>query len=378
MKFRYLRTLVRILLLLLGAGVGAALAAGGITLFRMASPDREIELMSIMLTYLILCTLFFLISLFFSRRLTDSIMRLGQEIFQRVERLPIGQFVSAMLCMILGLIVAALLNGPIHFMGSSIFTTALSALLTITLGSFGYVLGLRRGNDVLGLLRSLAGFSSHSITRRRVAKAAKKAQDRPAQPYLLDASVLIDGRIQQLAEKGFIRGPLLVPAFVVNELSRMADSADPVKRDRASRGMDRIHEMQHTPNLSLQILRDQDDVTDDTDVMILRLSRELHAPVITCDTTLTKASRITDTPALNLHELAALMRPSVVAGDHLSLQIMKEGRERQQGIGYTEDGTMVVVEDARNRVGEVVEVEITSSLQTNAGRMIFARPVQAA
>ncbi|MBQ9325937.1 MAG: TRAM domain-containing protein [Clostridia bacterium] len=378
MKFRYLRTLVRILLLLLGAGVGAALAAGGITLFRMASPDREIELMSIMLTYLILCTLFFLISLFFSRRLTDSIMRLGQEIFQRVERLPIGQFVSAMLCMILGLIVAALLNGPIHFMGSSIFTTALSALLTITLGSFGYVLGLRRGNDVLGLLRSLTGFSSHSITRRRIAKAAKKAQDRPAQPYLLDASVLIDGRIQQLAEKGFIRGPLLVPAFVVNELSRMADSADPVKRDRASRGMDRIHEMQHTPNLSLQILRDQDDVTDDTDVMILRLSRELHAPVITCDTTLTKASRITDTPALNLHELAALMRPSVVAGDHLSLQIMKEGRERQQGIGYTEDGTMVVVEDARNRVGEVVEVEITSSLQTNAGRMIFARPVQAA
>ena len=378
MKFRYLRTLVRILLLLLGAGVGAALAAGGITLFRMASPDREIELMSIMLTYLILCTLFFLISLFFSRRLTDSIMRLGQEIFQRVERLPIGQFVSAMLCMILGLIVAALLNGPIHFMGSSIFTTALSALLTITLGSFGYVLGLRRGNDVLGLLRSLTGISSHSITRRRIAKAAKKAQDRPAQPYLLDASVLIDGRIQQLAEKGFIRGPLLVPAFVVNELSRMADSADPVKRDRASRGMDRIHEMQHTPNLSLQILRDQDDVTDDTDVMILRLSRELHAPVITCDTTLTKASRITDTPALNLHELAALMRPSVVAGDHLSLQIMKEGRERQQGIGYTEDGTMVVVEDARNRVGEVVEVEITSSLQTNAGRMIFARPVQAA
>ncbi len=378
MKFRYLRTLVRILILLLGAGVGAALAAGGITLFRMASPDREIELMSIMLTYLILCTLFFLISLFFSRRLTDSIMRLGQEIFQRVERLPIGQFVSAMLCMILGLIVAALLNGPIHFMGSSIFTTALSALLTITLGSFGYVLGLRRGNDVLGLLRSLTGFSSHSITRRRIAKAAKKAQDRPAQPYLLDASVLIDGRIQQLAEKGFIRGPLLVPAFVVNELSRMADSADPVKRDRASRGMDRIHEMQHTPNLSLQILRDQDDVTDDTDVMILRLSRELHAPVITCDTTLTKASRITDTPALNLHELAALMRPSVVAGDHLSLQIMKEGRERQQGIGYTEDGTMVVVEDARNRVGEVVEVEITSSLQTNAGRMIFARPVQAA
>ena len=192
-------------------------------------------------------------------------------------------------------------------------------------------------------------------------------------PKVLDTSVIIDGRIFDICKAGFLEGELVIPAFVLDELRHISDSADPLKRNRGRRGLDILQKIREELAFSVRVEeRDWDDAAE-VDVKLLRLARELNGAVLTNDYNLNKVAGVTQVPVLNINELAGALRPVVLPGEEMRLQVVREGKEPGQGVGYLDDGTMVVVENGRKSVGETLDAEVTTVLQTSAGRMIFAR-----
>lgn len=202
-------------------------------------------------------------------------------------------------------------------------------------------------------------------------------QMRGTRPLLLDTSALIDGRVVEVAGTGFVQAPVLIPQFVVRELQALADSRDGMKRARGRRGLEVVAKLQRSPLVDVGI--DEAPVPGvGVDQMLVERARQLPAVIVTTDTGLARVAAIHNVPVLNLNDLANALKPSVLAGETLRVQLMKRGEQRSQGVGYMPDGTMVVVEEAAERVGSEVEAVVTSSLQTSAGRMIFARLAGAA
>lgn len=193
--------------------------------------------------------------------------------------------------------------------------------------------------------------------------------------FLLDTSVLIDGRIVDLATRGIFSTPLILPDYVLRELQRLADSKDPTKRLRGRRGLDNVARLQQNEMTPVVVRETETSPESAVDVELLRTAKEIHARILTTDMNLQKLCRIEGVIAVNLHELAQALKPQVVPGDILSLKILRAGQEPGQGVGYLEDGTMVVVERGEGAIGTTIEVEITGSIQTSAGRLIFAKPV---
>ena len=188
-----------------------------------------------------------------------------------------------------------------------------------------------------------------------------------------DTSVIIDGRIKELCNTGFIEGPLMVPLFVLNELQIISDSADATKRNRGRRGLDILKEMQDAKKVAIEVVEDDYDDLTEVDSKLMRLALDKQWKLMTNDFNLNKVARVQGIEVLNLNELANVLKPALIAGEWIRVQIMKEGKEVHQGVAYLDDGTMIVVEDGKPYVGQTVEVMVTSILQTSAGRMIFAR-----
>ncbi len=199
-------------------------------------------------------------------------------------------------------------------------------------------------------------------------------QTKGARPMLLDTSVLIDGRIDDIASTGLIESQLIVPRFVLNELQAVADSGDKLKRNRGRRGLEVLGKLQSNPKAEV-ILYDWagHDDAEDVDQRLMLLARELNGRVVTNDFNLNKVAQLRGVVVVNINELANALKPVVLPGEKMSVRIIKPGEAAGQGVGYLEDGTMVVVEQARGQVGEEVELLVTSALQTSAGRMIFGR-----
>jgi uncharacterized protein YacL len=191
---------------------------------------------------------------------------------------------------------------------------------------------------------------------------------------ILDTSVIIDGRIQTLARTGFIEGTLLVPNFVVHELQLISDSADALKRERGRRGLDILNQMQKDIHIRLEMTDRDFEGSREVDGKLLKLAKEINGIVVSNDYNLGKVSRLQNVPILNINELASALKAEVLPGETLSVKVVKAGTERQQGVAYLPEGTMVVVEDGQYYMNQQLSVVVTSSLQTNAGRMIFARP----
>lgn len=192
-------------------------------------------------------------------------------------------------------------------------------------------------------------------------------------PKLLDSSALIDGRVVDVVRTGFLEGDLLIPRFVVEELQRVADSSDPEKRVRGRRGLDFVHKLQDVTKTATIADQDYTDLPD-VDAKLLRLAGALGAAVITTDYNLNKVARIQKVAVLNVNELANAVKSPVMPGEEIEVKILREGREHHQGVGYLDDGTMIVVEDGRELVGATVRAEVTSVLQSPSGKMIFAKP----
>ncbi len=201
------------------------------------------------------------------------------------------------------------------------------------------------------------------------------ASDRPARrsAKVLDTSVIIDGRIADIAEAGFIDGTIVVPEFVLRELQVVADSTDGSKRQRGRRGLDMLQRMQSNTSIQVQIVPDDFPSIREVDLKLLELAKKWEAKVVTNDFNLNKVAHLHHVDVLNINDLANALKPVVLPGEHMSVVILKEGKEYNQGVGYLDDGTMVVVDHARRMIGRPVEIAVTSVLQTASGKMIFGK-----
>jgi uncharacterized protein YacL len=192
-------------------------------------------------------------------------------------------------------------------------------------------------------------------------------------PRLIDTSAIIDGRIVDVVKTHFLPGSLVVPAFVLEELQRVADSADPMKRARGRRGLELVEELKQSANGGFSVRATDYPGVEGVDAKLVRLAQEMGASIVTTDFNLNKVARIQGVEVLNLNELANALKPAVLPGEPLRVRVIREGREYDQGVGYLDDGTMIVVEGGRRVVGREVEVEVTSVLQSPSGKMIFTR-----
>lgn len=361
MRSKAMEKLLRLLLVLLGVGIGLALAQLGLALYRLSHQTADIPAWVPVAAYTAMGVLGGLILLLLSRRIIRRVSSLSQEMQREFDKMPVNQLLSAVIGLILGLIVAALLRQMLTFLGNGVAGAALTAILYLTLGALGYNIGKRRSREFMAMITRLSGAREKSKIRKH-GYASRK---------YVDTSAIIDGRILEVAKAGFIEGEFVVPQYVVDELQHVADSSDDSRRERGRRGLEILREMQD----SLKLTIDPADIENlpDVDVKLLRQARDCGGTVITVDYNLQKAAAVSEVRTLNVNELAEALRPAIVQGMEMRVRVEKEGREPGQGVAHLDDGTMIVIENGKALIGEEADVAVTSVLQTSAGRMIFAK-----
>jgi len=190
---------------------------------------------------------------------------------------------------------------------------------------------------------------------------------------ILDTSVIIDGRIADVSETGFLGGTLIIPHFILAELQQVADSGDSSKRQRGRRGLDMLQRLRNNSKLDIQIIETDFPAVKEVDLKLIELGKQLDAVIVTNDFNLNKVSQLRGVSVLNINELANALKPVVLPGEAMRVFVLKEGKEYNQGVAYLDDGTMVVVDNARRLIGKTADIAVTSVLQTTAGKMIFGR-----
>jgi uncharacterized protein YacL len=290
-----------------------------------------------------------------------------------LSKLSIPTLVVGLIGLIVGLIVAALAAFPLSLLPSP-FGDLLPFLTVLVFGYFGIILFVVRQNDILTGLRAIFPGHSHVESESEAEQQpAPNESETAGRVILLDTSVIIDGRIADIAHTGFLNGALLIPRFVLNELQYIADSADSLRRQRGRRGMEVLSQLQKDPNIEVRISDIDVEGMREVDDKLVVLARQLRCPILTNDYNLNRVAELQGVKVLNVNELANAVKSVFLPGEIFSISIIQEGREVGQGVAYLDDGTMVVVEDGREQIGKQVEVVVTKVLQTAAGRMIFAR-----
>jgi uncharacterized protein YacL len=275
------------------------------------------------------------------------------------REIPPKVLLGGLLGLIVSLLVGHLLTTSLLVMpqGDGIDSFAVRGLIHAALAYIGVVLGARKGAEF-------------DLNEYKKLFAGEVKEDNPK---LLDTSVIIDGRVADICETGFLEGTLIIPQFVLRELQQIADSSDPIKRNRGRRGLDILQRIQRSVDVEVKILEQDFPKIRDVDSKLVALGKQLGAKILTNDFNLNKVAELQGVPVLNVNQLANAVKPVVLPGEQMSVHILKEGKEYGQGVAYLDDGTMVVVDSARKYVGKNVEVSVTSVLQTTAGRMIFTR-----
>ena len=284
-----------------------------------------------------------------------------------LAKLSAHTLVSGLIGLVVGLFVAALLAFPLSFLPSP-FGDILPFVGVLVFGYTGVIVSVTRQNDILGLFRRSP--KSQPVTDQESTGEMEKNGGRT---ILLDTSVIIDGRIADVARTGFVVGSLLIPRFVLNELQYIADSPDNLRRQRGRRGMEVLSQLQKDTVLPVKISDIDVEGVREVDDKLVILARQMQAPILTNDYNLNRVAELQGVKVLNINELANAVKSVLLPGESLVVNIIQEGREAGQGIAYLDDGTMVVVEDGRDRINSQVGVMVTKILQTAAGRMIFAR-----
>ena len=286
----------------------------------------------------------------------------------RVRKLPIEVIFTRSIGLAIGLLLANLMLAPIFLLPipeELAFVKPMIAILGSVMFAFlGITLADTHGRNFLRLI------NPNSVESILVAEGTLKS----ATSKVLDTSCIIDGRIEELLNTGFIEGQILIPQFVLQELQQLADAANDQKRIRGRRGLDILNRMQEAYPSQIKVnSADYEDLAT-VDAKLVRFAQEINSTLLTNDYNLSKVANLQQVPVLNINDLAKAIRPIYLPGDSLELKIIKKGKEPTQGVGYLEDGTMVVVEEGKSYLGNVLPVIVTSALQTSAGRMISAKP----
>ncbi|MGM9539085.1 PIN/TRAM domain-containing protein [Anaerovibrio sp.] len=325
----------------------------------------------------------------------STLQRFSVWVEGQLSKMPLQDVIAGVAGLAIGLIIANLLGGA--FSNIPVVGDYIPVVFSIVFGYLGIHIVVRKQKEIgellsrmLKLKKKPKGQASELVSGDGSLPGAGGGQPEGALGQsgaashvssvgckLLDTSVIIDGRIADICRTGFIDGKLLIPVFVLEELQHIADSADALKRVRGRRGLDILQRIRTESGMQVEIINhDFDDITE-VDSKLVRLGQQLGGKIITNDYNLNKVSELQGVPVLNINDLSNAVKPVVIPGESMHVTIVKEGKEHGQGVAYLDDGTMIVVENGRYHLNEAIQVEVTSALQTSAGRMIFAKPVTA-
>lgn len=317
----------------------------------------------------VIAVLFAIIFYLFSPIFIKYIVRLIESIdksFQKVsiEEMVIGA-IGGLAALAITYLIATRALFTVNYIGP-----ILSVLANILAFVIGAGIATKKKDEVAHWLSNVRLGRSGGHTKPQAGKKPEFEGD----PKVLDTSVIIDGRIYDICQTGFIEGTLIIPNFVLEELRHIADSSDSLKRNRGRRGLDILNKIQKELDIEVKIWDKEVKEAREVDIKLLKLAKELGGKVVTNDYNLNKVAEFQGVPVLNINELANAVKPVLLPGEELSILVSKVGKEQNQGIGYLDDGTMIVIENGKRYVGDTIDVIVTSVLQTAAGRMIFARP----
>jgi uncharacterized protein YacL len=272
-------------------------------------------------------------------------------------KISAGTIFCGLIGLSIGLIFSKLLYYPIKTMFASIDNFYVPVILHTLFGYSGLLLGLKKGKG---------------LTIPDIVKAIK-GKSEEENVAIIDTSAIIDGRIADVCDTGFLEGTFIIPQFILQELQHIADSSDSLKRGRGRRGLDVLHKIQKMPNITVRIVDEDFPKIKEVDAKLVALAKMIGGKIITNDFNLNKVAELQGVTVLNINELASALKPVVLPGESMNVFIVKEGKESSQGVAYLDDGTMVVVDNARKLINKNVDVTVTSVLQTTAGRMIFTK-----
>ncbi len=283
---------------------------------------------------------------------------------RRVKSIPISVIVAGTLGLVVGLAVASLLAPPLSVL-PGVAGSVLPIVVSLVLGTLGVAILVARERDLLQFVQGFMPESSRAgeTLRRRLHNGQ----------IILDTSAIIDGRIADVSQTGFIEGTFVIPRFILNELQHIADSSDPLRRNRGRRGLEILNKLRKESDIPIQVADAQVDEIFEVDGKLVKLAKELHASIVTTDFNLNRVAEIQGIRVLNVNELANALKPVFLPGEELEVKIIQEGKEPGQGVAFLDDGTMVVVEAGRRLIGSQVSIQVTRVLQTAAGRIVFAQ-----
>lgn len=304
----------------------------------------------------------------FSTFLTDPIVNFIKWLEDLLMKAPILDLFFGSLGLIVGLIVAFLLGSALNNIKIPVITALLPMLLSVLFGYLGFQVGFKKRDEFLSAL-----FSIRNVGKKK--EGDTQENDNAPQVYkILDTSVIIDGRIADIADTGFLEGVLVVSQFVLTELQHIADSSDTLKRTKGRRGLDVLRRLQEGDGKKILITDEDFPNVAEVDLKLVHLAKRMKGLVVTNDFNLNKVADLHGVEVLNINDLANAVKPVVIPGEEMHVMVIKDGKEHNQGVAYLDDGTMIVIEDGRGFIGSSIDVIVTSVLQTSAGRMIFAKP----
>lgn len=323
--------------------------------------------------------IFGLIFMFLGSLLAPLIERFIFKAVELLERQSTPSLIIGGIGLLLGLLIGYLIALPLSNLNIPVLSPIIPLILAISGGLIGYLITTNRQDEIINFFTRSANRMTHSPKNTPVENSEKEKSLTEEDPNegshykILDTSVIIDGRIADIVKTGFIEGVLVVPNFVLAELQHIADSSDSLKRTKGRRGLDILNALQKDESITIQFYEGDFEEINEVDAKLVRLAKELKGSLVTNDYNLNKVSEFQNVPVLNINQLANALKPALIPGEEMRVQIMKAGTERRQGVAYLDDGTMVVVEEGLDHMNEWLQVTVTSALQTAAGRMIFAK-----
>jgi uncharacterized protein YacL len=363
-----IRKLLRVIFTVIGmfAGYGVFLLAGFIGDVSRAFDIGQLNLLNKSIIIAASAIIFGLIFFLLTPVIGKQGAKVARNIESELQAVPVNDIIVGTGGLMIGLLIAFLLSQIFRGMGGFL-EIGLNLVTFLVLGYLGVVVATRKGKDILPAWISM---------RKGTQGKGKSKSNTDAAPKILDTSVIIDGRIADIMKTGFIEGNIVIPEFVLVELRHIADSSDSLKRNRGRRGLDVLNRIQTEHGVEIyntEAEKSLDEIPE-VDVKLLKLAQILRGKVVTNDYNLNKVAVIKGVSVLNINELANTLKPVVLPGEEMSLFLIKEGKEYNQAVAYLDDGTMIVVEEGRKHIGKTISVNVTSVLQTSAGRMIFAKP----
>lgn len=338
---------------------GRTLTNAGADFDKLMTPTQD--LVAGLLIAIIFATIFF--------RFMPIIQRQSEKISDNIEHdlkeVSLNDILAGTFGLIIGLVIALLISRIFETIVDKYVLVTINVICYIFFGYLGVVIASKKGKDIIGQI----------LVGRRTESEKDELHKKQGMPKILDTSVIIDGRIAEIMKTGFIEGQIVIPEFVLVELRHIADSSDSLKRVRGRRGLDILNRIQEEYGIEIYNTDKEKTLNEipEVDVKLLKLAQIMDGKVVTNDFNLNKVAGINGVDVLNINELANTLKPVVIPGEEMTVNLVKQGKDASQAVAYLDDGTMIVVEDGRKFIGKKIDITVTSVLQTSAGRMIFGR-----